>query len=117
MPENNFFSSLTETVDLGGGNSITVRSLSWAERQRITHLAALVANGNTQVMGNAMNTEAIKVVIVSWDGPGFADRPVTPENIESLDAWVADKAIDAAMKLSSPPSEPEKKESGAPTKS
>jgi hypothetical protein len=109
--------TLTETVKVDDGHSILVRGLSWAERQLITHVAAVVANGNSHVLGNAMNTEAAKFVIVAWEGPKFDGRPVSPANIEALPAWVVDKAIDAAMKLSAPPDEDEKKESAAPTKS
>ena len=112
-----FFNLPTEVVKLDDANQLTVRGLSWGERQAIAMAAAQKCPSNQTAAGVVMSSEAAKVVIVSWEGPGFDGRDVSSENIEALPAWIIDKVAEASDRLSEPPSDEQKKASGAPTKS
>ena len=112
-----FFSLPTEVVKLDDANQITVRGLNWGERQGVAMTAAQQHPGNQVAAGVMMSSEAAKIVIVAWEGPGFEGREVTPENIAALPAWIIDKVAEASDRLSEPPSDEQKKASGAPTKS
>lgn len=112
-----FFSLPIEVVQIDEANQITVRGLTWGERQAVAMAAAQKYSSNQTAAGVLMSSEAAKVVITAWEGPGFEGRAVSPENIEALPAWIIDKVAEASDRLSEPPKADEKKASGEPTKS
>lgn len=73
----NFFTPQTETVQVDDSNSITVRKLSFGEFSEII-------NGNPTMNEQKMGFDMVRASVISWDGPGFDNRKVTPANIDAL---------------------------------
>jgi len=88
-----FFTPTTAMAEIDDENSITVRKLTFGEFTGLLEQNA----GNEQAQGMAL----VKAAIVSWDGPGFEDRPVTSENIDSLPVEVVMKVIPITTELNS----------------
>jgi hypothetical protein len=90
-----FFQRVTKTVQIDEENSVEVRKLNYGERQQCMSKAMKVsAAGDSAAAVNIdaplLALEMLKFAIVSWNGPGFESRPVTPANIESLPGEVAE---------------------------
>ncbi len=94
-----FFAQQTQVVDLGGGNTATVRKLSFGEHQQATSQAARLVDGVLQVDYPKLRLEVAKVATVAWDGPDFDGQPATPANVEALPPLVGGKLADAALEL------------------
>lgn len=116
MGTKSFFIQPSETIQLDAEHTITVRGLTWAERQQIALAAATKHPGNAAAAGVAMSSMAADTVIVAWSGPNFEGRDVVPGNIADLQPWIVEAVADTADRLSAPPSDAEKKASGVPTK-
>jgi hypothetical protein len=86
----NFFAPQTEVVDLGGGNTVTLRKLTYGE--------IVAAMDDPKWNGSAGKIIAERS-LVSWDGPGFEDKPATPENFAALPWPVAIKIVKASNNL------------------
>lgn len=94
-----FFSQTTKVVDLGGGNSVTLRSLTFGERQELQSRCMKIGasmNGKNSGAEAAFDVALMQRLtwqkaISAWDGPGFEGRPVTAENIDALPAWLLDQ--------------------------
>lgn len=85
-----YFTPVTMVAEIDDDNSVTVQRLTHGQKQEILIDAAKTANGDMIVMGIATQGAMLKASIISWAGPGFEDKPVTPENIEALPPDVAD---------------------------
>lgn len=94
-----FFTAQTKTVDLGGGNTAVVRKLTFGEHQAATSRASHVADNTLTVDYPKLRVEVAQLALVSWDGPGFEDRPPTPENVAALPVAVGGAIADAALEL------------------
>lgn len=120
-----FFSQRTATVDIDSENRVTIRELTHGEKQDIqrqaTRISAKMQAGGRNGRSDAPEGEAVVDAVliqsqtlhksvVSWEGPGFEDRPVTAENIDALPSWVVDQIIEAINGLDPEPlTEAEKK--------
>ena len=96
-----FFTQQTKVVDLGEGNTVTVRKLTFGERQNITS-ACSDADARTQefkIDFAKLRIERAKIAISSWEGPGFEGRNVSPENIAALPTDIADIILEAIDEL------------------
>lgn len=85
-----YFATQTETIDLGGGNTVTVRKLTYGE------VLALSEDPRWEKTSGLVTTEK---ALVSWDGPGFDGREPTPDNLRALPFSLARKIAAAADKL------------------
>jgi hypothetical protein len=86
-----FYAAQSETVDLGGGNTVQIRKLSYAE---------LLASFEDPEYGDKRRGVAEAIgAIVAWDGPGFEDKPASRENFLALPWDVGAKIVAAATKL------------------
>lgn len=93
-----FFTGQTRTVDLGGGNTITVGKISTAEMMDIWNSPDVYGGPQSTGMQRyamAMTRAAIK----GWDGPDFEGRGVSVENINALPFFVLDKIAEVALEL------------------
>ena len=103
--EQSYFSQLLRTVNLGSGNSITLRALTFGERQELQSRCMTVsvvadkgkkrsrdeAQGEVSIDAPLMTRLTWQRVIVDWSGPGFEGKPVTPENIDLLPPGLIDR--------------------------
>ena len=89
-----FFTPQTETVHIDNDNSITVRKLTFGE---FSDILDRNADGNQQRMG----FDLVRSSIVSWEGPGFDGRDVTPDNVDALPWEVVAEIVPAASTLNS----------------
>lgn len=107
-----FFAAQTRVVEIDEENRVTIKKLPFGDSQAVL--------SQSMVVGVAAVTEAqfdygrnrvavLTKSIVSWEGPGFEGRPVTPENIAALPNDVAQKVLEAADELNEVLSEGEKK--------
>lgn len=108
-----FYTTQTKTVTVDKENSAVVRKLSYAEYQKVKSTATKVsltqAGQTMDIDPFVMQTELLAAALVSWDGPGFEDRPVNRENILALPSNVGDLLAAAADGLNSEPDDAEKK--------
>ena len=105
-----YFTPQTKVVDLGGGNTVTVRKLTYGERQGVIDKATHVGgNMEAQVQVGRMKLELLVAAVVSWDGPDFEGRPVTPENIGALPPEIGDLIAAGADDLQAGLTDDEKK--------
>lgn len=105
-----YFTQQTRVVHLDELNSVTVKKLTYGERQAVIDKATTVG-GDMQptVHVGAMKAGLLHAAVVSWDGPGFDGRPVTPANIDALPVEIADRIAAAADALQAGLSDDEKK--------
>lgn len=87
-----FLAEQTKTVDVGGGNSVTVRKMTFGTRQRILskHTKLDVRAQDVTIDQAMLRFDQLKMNIVSWSGPDFDGYPVNDENIEQLPPDIAD---------------------------
>lgn len=90
-----FLAEQTKTVDVGGGNSVTVRKMTFGVRQRIlSKHTKLDVKAQDVIIDQAMlRYDQLRLNIVSWAGPDFDGFPVTDENIERLPPDIADQLL------------------------
>lgn len=103
-----FFSPVEKSVDLGNGNTVVIRALSYGERQSLqsqcmrTSASRKVggrkgkreeeeAEGEVTIDAPLLSRLTWHKAIVSWDGPGFGSQPVSPDNIDKLPTWILDR--------------------------
>lgn len=87
-----YFSPQTEVLELGDGNTVQLRKLTYAEM--------------TDVYSDPANADKTHVLIAekslkAWHGPGFEERPATVDNLQALPADVALKIIQFAVDINS----------------
>jgi hypothetical protein len=96
-----FFTQANKTVDLGDGNTATLRKPTFGDSQAAASPAARVkGDGNILMDWPRYRMELLKLCLVSWDGPGFEGRPPTGENIEALPSGVGALLADEVQELS-----------------
>ncbi|MCI0698241.1 hypothetical protein L0337_40320 [candidate division KSB1 bacterium] len=106
-----FFTPQTKIVELDAENRVTVRKLTYGERQS-TISQCMKTNAITQ--DNALDVGLMKrlqlrAAILTWEGPGFEGRPVSPENVDGLPPEIADRIQAGVEELNQPLDESEKK--------
>lgn len=102
-----FYTQTTETVQIDDENSITLKAPSYGVVQDIQSKSMAVSfgqdgKGNANLDITKMERLTIHACIVSWDGPGFEGRPVTPENIDALPSYVIESIKPTVDRLTSP---------------
>ena len=107
-----YFVPQTMTVKLDDENSVTIKRLTFGQRQSIMSKALAGADDNMVIVQFTMQAELLKVAIQSWAGPEFDGQPVTPENIELLPSHIADEILNQADDFLKGIDEAEKKVSG-----
>lgn len=102
-----YFSTPTITVPIDGENSITLRALTFGEQQELQSRCMKVGAtlngrqtaGDVQMDVALMNRLTWHKAIQGWAGPGFDGRPVTPDNIDALPAWIFEFMAEAYNSL------------------
>jgi hypothetical protein len=87
-----FLAEQTKSVDVGGGNSVTVRKMTFGTRQRILskHTRLDVKAQNVTIDQAMLRYDQLEMNIVSWSGPDFDGYPVDNDSIERLPPDIAD---------------------------
>lgn len=93
-----FFEDTLKVLQIDDENSITIRALTLGVQKKIQKK---VQANKSMTMAEIAGMTA-KEVIVSWDGPKFADMPVTPENIDKLPISVAGMVASAIEDINAP---------------
>jgi hypothetical protein len=91
-----FFTMPTEPVDLGGGNTVTVRKLSFGEHQQALSLSTLPGGALDNVR---YALEVAKRAVVAWQGDGFEGKEATAANVAALPTEIGAKIANAALEL------------------
>lgn len=106
-----FFTPQTKIVELDSENTVTVRKLTYGERQSIISQCSKT-NAITQDMAidiAKMQRMQLRAAILTWAGPGFEDRPVSPDNVDALPIDIAERIQAGVEELNQPLDESEKK--------
>lgn len=93
-----FFTEIVRTIAIDDENKVTVRKLTYGQRQAAISKASRL-NPMTQdaaIDFAMLRLEQLLAGIVGWEGPGFDGRPVNRANVEALPTEVAEK-IEAAL--------------------
>jgi hypothetical protein len=86
-----FFAPQTQTIDLGDGNTVQLRKMTYGE---------LMAAFDDPEYGEKRRGVAETIQsLVSWDGPGFEGKPATRENFKALPWDIASKIVSASNDL------------------
>lgn len=90
-----FLAEQTKTVDVGGGNTVTVRKMTFGTRQRILskHTKLDVRAQDVTIDQAMLRFDQLRLNIVSWAGPDFDGYPVNDESIERLPPDIADRLL------------------------
>lgn len=94
-----FFTPTTKVVDLDGGNTVTLRKVSFAQYAEAQSAATHIAGESLQLDWPRLRMEVLKRAVQSWDGPGFDGQQPTPENIGALPWEIGNKLAEEAMTL------------------
>ena len=94
-----FFTSTTKTVDLGDGNSVTLRKVTFAQYAEAQSAATHIVGEALQLDWPRLRIEVLKRSVAGWAGPDFEGYEPTPENIGALPWEVGNKLAEAAMEL------------------
>lgn len=94
-----FFTSTTKVVDLGDGNTVTLRKVTFEQYAEAQGLTTKVVGDGLRLDWPRFRAELLKRAVESWEGPGFEGKPPTPENIGALPWEIGDKLADAAQSL------------------
>jgi len=108
----NFYAEQTVTVELGGGNRVTLRKLTYGEFSAILSEARLAGG---EIDGVKYSRKQAEVGLVSWEGPGFDGKPATIENFRALPVRIGNKLATAAADLNKDVGEDEGNASGGAT--
>lgn len=114
-----FFSEQTRVIALDDANRVTLRKLPYGAAREASSRAFKV-NPFTQTAEMdypLLRAEQLRRAVVSWEGPGFDNRPVTPENIDALPTRIVNVLLDAVSELNDGLGEDEGNASGAATNS
>ena len=83
-----FFAPPTKQIDLGGGNTVTLRKMTYGE------MLATYDDGVQHV-----GVEQTLCSLVSWQGPDFDGRPANRENFLALPFDISTQIIKAALEI------------------
>ncbi len=103
----------TKTIDLGDGNSVTIRKMTFGDMAEIWADKTLF-DGPVETSQRRFGYAMLKKSIQSWQGPGFEGRGVSADNIAMLPWQIVDQLIQPVVEFSIL-TEDEKKVSGADT--
>lgn len=96
--EGSFFDDVLHVIKIDADNSITLRVLTFEEQKKVSRI--INASKNMSIP-DAAGLLAEKM-IVGWDGPKFAGRPVNPDNINKLPMSVANLIADKIQEINAP---------------
>ncbi len=94
-----FFAPTTKTVDLGSGNVVVLRKISFEQYAAAQSAATHIVGEALQLDWPRLRMEVLKRSVESWDGPGFDGQPPSAENVGALPWEVGNKLAEAAMEL------------------
>jgi hypothetical protein len=95
-----FFHRATKIVDLGDGNTVTLRKAAFRESQEAASAASSVKDGTITIDWPLYRLELLKRCVTAWEGEGFDGLPPTPENIDQLPISIGNKLADEVQELS-----------------
>ncbi len=104
-------------VRIDDENTVTVRRLTFGESQAVISESTVFDLVSQEASLDFAKNQVAKLskAIVAWNGPGFEGRPVTRENIEALPSEVGAIIVKGVEELNKGLTEPEQKNSAAPT--
>lgn len=108
----NFFEPQTLTVNIDEENWVKLKKLTFGEVQEISAKYSKYNPQTRKVESSditAAGSEIICRSVVEWGGPGFDNRPATPENVAALPPKVVAQFAEAAGQLNSDISDEEGK--------
>ena len=94
-----FFTSTTKVVDLGDGNTVTLRKVTFAQYAEAQSAATHIVGEALQLDWPRLRAEVLKRSVAEWTGPGFEGLPPTAENIGNLPWEIGNKLAEQAMEL------------------
>ncbi len=109
-----FWDLPTKTIDLGDGNTVTVRKLTFADAQKVWGDKSLY-EGPAETAATRYAAAVLRLAISAWAGPGFEGRGVSPEHIDALPMSIINQLGSEAVEFCML-SDDEKKASTADTK-
>lgn len=99
---NSFFELQTKTISIvDGEHSVTLRKPTAEQKQKAAS-AAMKADAASRELYLDMpkfRLEQLAMGIIGWEGPGFAGRAPTPENIKALPEEVYNLIVDEWIKF------------------
>jgi len=110
-----FFQQLSDVVQIDEENSITIVAPTYGQVQDANSKAIKTGfdmdtqKGALDFDGALMEKLLFQACIKSWSGPGFEGRPVTPENIDALPAFVIEAIRPSVNKFTKSMQKTEKK--------
>ena len=107
-----FYAEQTQVVDLGKGNTATLRKLTYGELGDLLS-ACRLAGGEMDAVRYSRGL--VEKGLVGWVGPGFEGREITQENVRDLSPRIGRKLAKAAGELNDDLDEDEGIASGAAT--
>lgn len=94
-----FFTPTTKVVDLGDGNTVTLRKPTFGDTNAANSASMHAVDGGLQLDWPRYRVEVFKRCIVAWDGPNFDGQPPTSENVDKLPIEIGNKLVEATMEL------------------
>lgn len=94
-----FFASTTKVVDLGDGNSVTLRKPTFQQYAEAQSAATKLAGEGLQLDWPKLRIEVLKRSVAGWTGDGFEGKEPTPENVGALPWEIGNRLAEAAMEL------------------
>jgi len=94
-----FFTSTTKVIDLDGGNTVTLRKVTFEQYAEAHSKASKIVDDGLRLDWPLFRVEVLKRAVVSWEGPGFEGQPPTPENIAALPWEIGNKLAEEAQTL------------------
>ena len=104
-----FFAGQTKTFQLDDENTVTLRKLSYGDRQEAMSRTSVLTSGAANPQNGASGGEAesevsvdvamleleiLQRIIVRWDGPGWEGRKPSRSAIRDLDVAVASRIME-----------------------
>lgn len=94
-----FFTPTTKVIDLGDGNTVTLRKVTFEQYAEAQGKATKVVSDSLQLDWPKLRMEVLKRAVASWDGPGFDGQQPTAENIGALPWEIGNRLAESAMEL------------------
>jgi hypothetical protein len=94
-----FFVNQTKTVDLEGGNTVTLRKITFADKVDVQSRSMRMNGDGLSIDYPKYRLELLKKSLVSWDGPDFDGQPANAETIGQLLPSIGDKLATEAENL------------------
>jgi len=90
-----FLAEQTKIIDVGGGNTVTIRKMTFGTRQSIMsrHSKVNITAQTVDIDQAMMRFDHLAKNIVSWAGPDFDGYGVTEETIGRLPVEIADQLL------------------------